>query len=182
MIRPGHTPHGKPGLPFCVKLAPSCSQQFPRTKRPKTQKWEKVVDSTDAIYLITNGILVDVSRFESLFGYARKEALSPDFSIVKDVVAPESRSLIEERLKRIKRDQEIDTQYEFVACRKDGSTFLAHVSISYVDDQDGKSALGIVKNITEQKEYETQLVQQNIELNRLAQRQKKTVRQLFGCR
>ena len=145
------------------------------------QKWDKVVkSSTDAIYLISNGILVDVNpRFESLFGYTRKEALATDFSILKHVVASESRAFIEDRLKRIKRDQKVDTQYEFVASRKDGSTFLAHVSIRYVDDKEGKSALGIVKNITEQKEYENKLLQQNSELNRLASRQKKTVRQLL---
>tara|TARA_Y100001954_G_scaffold238179_2_gene304584 strand:- start:2943 stop:5348 length:2406 start_codon:yes stop_codon:yes gene_type:complete len=155
--------------------------KFQEQKQQK-QKWDKVVkSSTDAIYLITNGVLVDVNpRFESLFGYTRKEALATDFSILKHVVASESRAFIEDRLQRIKRDQKVDTQYEFVASRKDGSTFLAHVSIRYVDDKEGKSALGIVKNITEQKEYENKLLQQNIELNRLADRQKKTVRQLLA--
>lgn len=151
-------------------------------QKQQKQKWEKVVkSSTDAIYLISNGILVDVNpRFEELFGYSRAEALSDKFSILQHVVAPESRTFIENRLKRIKRDQKVDTQYEFVACRKNGSTFFAHVSIRYVDDKEGRSALGIVKNITEQKEYETKLIQQNNELNRLAERRNKTVRQLLA--
>ena len=150
------------------------------TQKEQKQKWDKVVkNSTDAIYLITNGQLVDVNpRFETLFGYNREEALSPEFSILNHIVAPESRTFIANRLKRIKRDQKVDTQYEFVATQKDGTTFFAEVSIRYVDDRQGKSALGIVKDITEQKEFETKLVQKNNELLRLSERQQRTLRQL----
>ena len=52
------------------------------------------------------------------------------------------------------------------------------MSIRYVDDRQGKSALGIVKDITEQKESASKLVQKNNELQRLAERQQRTLRQL----
>ncbi len=151
-----------------------------QSEKEQKQKWDKVVkNSTDAIYLITNGQLVDVNpRFETLFGYSREEALSSDFSIIKNIVAPESRSFIENRLKRIRRDQKVDTQYEFVATKKNAETFFAEVSIRYVDEQYGKSALGIVKDVTAQKDFEKKLVQKNNELQRLSERQQKTLRQL----
>ena len=57
----------------CEKLLKSL-----QSEKEQKQKWDKVVkNSTDAIYLITNGQLVDVNpRFETLFGYSREEALS----------------------------------------------------------------------------------------------------------
>ena len=163
-------------------LCMTCERLLERiqSQKEQKQKWDKVVkNSTDAIYLITNGQLVDVNpRFETLFGYTRTEALSPNFSILEHIVAPESRTFIEDRLKRIRRDQKVDTKYEFVATKKQGQTFFAEVSIQYVDEQHGKSALGIVKDITAQKEFEKKLVQKNNELQRVAERQQKTLRQL----
>ena len=94
---PGASPR-KTGLPL-VSLRLHAAK-FQEQKRPKTKMGKSRQEQYRCHLPHHQWHLVDVNPwFESLFGYARKVA---GLFHRGDVVAPGSRSLIEERLKRIK--------------------------------------------------------------------------------
>ena len=125
--------------------------------------------SSDGVYILRDGNFSWVNRrFQEMLGFSAQELLDPGFSMYESITAPESRAMLAERARRAEADLPLQPHYEFVAMRKDGSRFDAHVSIAYLELEDGRAgALGIMQDITERKSFEVQLIQRNRELNLL---------------
>lgn len=76
--------------------------------------YSRFVDlSGEAMYVLVNRHFVFVNaRFEELSGYAAEELLASGFDLM-DLIAPESRFLIEKRLEQIDRGESPSSRYTF---------------------------------------------------------------------
>lgn len=89
-----------------------------------------------------------------LFGYTSDELMRRDVGILFEV-APD-RGLVETFLKRLeaRRAKGNDRAEEFWARRRDGTTFLADVTVSPVRLMDGHRYLAVLRDVTEQRQVE----------------------------
>jgi PAS domain S-box-containing protein len=114
--------------------------------------------SRDAIGVSRNGMITFVNQAHvSLFGYE-----SPDEIIgtpMLDLIAPESRGLIEERMEKRVRGESVSQSFEATALKKDGTTFLLEITASTYTLKGEHFTLAILRDITEKKRLEDQLRQ-----------------------
>ncbi|MEX0982760.1 MAG: response regulator [Bacteroidales bacterium] len=123
------------------------------------EKYRLLIDSSiDAIYLLYNRKFEFINKaFEKLFGYTYEEVNQPGFDFT-ELVAPKSRPVIEERAKKIARGEKPGSKYEFTAVSKTGREIEVEVNESYIEYNQGIATQGIVRNITERKQYEEELI------------------------
>jgi PAS domain S-box-containing protein len=135
-----------------------------------SRQFRMLVDnSNDGIYIMREGRFSYTNRrFQKMVGFTADELAADDFNLDL-ITAPESRTFLAERSRRVASGQPVEPRYEFVAMRKGGERFDAQVSISYIE-LEGPSmtrvsgSLGIMQDITERKRFESQLVRKNREL------------------
>ena len=113
--------------------------------------------TNDAIYLLGDKHFVAVNpKFAELFGLTTEEACSPDFDFM-DLVDPESRELIVQRMEKIARGEKVPPRYEFTALSKDGTKLYVEVSVSYIPHNGHMATLGVVRDISDRKQMEKTL-------------------------
>jgi PAS domain S-box-containing protein len=116
-----------------------------------------VEQSQDAIYILFEGRFEYFNRkFSEIFQITLVEANSPDFSMF-NLVAPESRNFIEERLKKIAQGEPVEPHYDFIALTMDGRKIVVEVSVSYVPYRGGTASYGILRDVTARKRIEEKL-------------------------
>ncbi|HCL00742.1 MAG TPA: hypothetical protein DHW42_11640 [Candidatus Marinimicrobia bacterium] len=128
--------------------------------RESEHKYRQLIEgSNDAIYLLYDNKFEIVNRkFCDMFGVTLEEVNRPDFNFI-DLVASKSRPLIRERERRLANGENIDPKYEFTAITRDGKEVIVEVSVSYITYKDGIATQGILRDLTERKKLEQQLVQ-----------------------
>ena len=124
------------------------------------EKYRNLINqSHDAIYLLYDGKFEIINkRFEELFGYTQEETNTPDFNFI-NVVAPKSRGIIQERVQRVERGEFVSPQYEFTAISREGKEIEVETSVSYVKYKGSIATQGILRDITERKQLQEQLLQ-----------------------
>ena len=123
-----------------------------------------VEQSQDAIYLLFQGKFEYINRkFSEIFQITLEDANRHDFDFF-DLVAPESRTIIEERLHKVASNLPVDAHYEFTALTKDGRRIIVDASVSYVPYKGSTAAHGILRDITDRKLAEEALKQREHEL------------------
>ena len=95
-------------------------------------------------------------QYAQMHGYELAEMIGRP---VADFVAPESRQLVDERIRG-----GITTTYQFVALRKDGSTFPAEGRAQVMEWRGGRARVTALRDLTATKAAEAQLQSQRIEL------------------
>ena len=118
-----------------------------------------IEQSTDAMYLLQGERLIFVNRaWEELFGYTAAEVLRPEFDLLS-IVAPESRAVVEERLRRYLSGEPAPGRYELHGMRRDGSLVDLDVSIAELEWKGRPAVQGTYRDITERKRTEESIRQ-----------------------
>ena len=130
-------------------------KQAEEALRESEEKYRYLIDnSQDAIYLLYEGKFEIINKkFEELFGYNQDETNASDFNFM-NVVAPESRGLIQERVKKVEEGQPVSPRYEFTALSREGKKIDVETSVAYVPYKGGIATQGILRDITERKQAE----------------------------
>ena len=128
--------------------------------RDSEEQLRRVIqESNDAIYILYEDRFDLVNqRFCELTDITPQDLARPDFTFW-DLVAPESRPLIEERQRKRNRGEDVPALYEFSIKSFKGRTVHVEASVTEIDYRDGKAVMGILRDITEQKVMEEQLRQ-----------------------
>ena len=128
--------------------------------RESEQKYRHLIQaSNDGIYLLYNRRFEVVNqKFLKMFNITLAEVEHPDFDFIH-LVAPQSRSLIEDRIRRAARGEKLDPNYDFTALVKGVGEIEVETSVTYIPYQDGIAVQGIVRDISERKRLEEQLLQ-----------------------
>ena len=117
-----------------------------------------IEQSNDAIYLLYEEKFVMINkRFTEMFGYTPEEVRAPGFNFMA-LVSPKSYPIIEARIRKYQMGEELDSIYEFTALTKDNREIEVEVSVSYVKYKEGVATQGIIRDISERKKAETQLM------------------------
>jgi PAS domain S-box-containing protein len=131
-------------------------------------KFRGLVESAfDAIYLMKNRNYSYVNpRFCELTGYSEKELTSGDFDF-KQLLTPKSLEVIENRYKQREEGKPVTPQYETQIMTKEGK--IREVEVSTVALQNGHDIeiMGIMRDVTERKEFERKLSERSRELAQL---------------
>jgi PAS domain S-box-containing protein len=113
-------------------------------------------NSRDAIAVGKNGTHVFVNpAFVSLFGYETAAEVIGTPAI--HLLAPESRGLVMESIRKRAAGEPLPSIHEMTALRKDGATFLVEATISPYRLRGEEFTLAILRDITERKHVEEAL-------------------------
>jgi PAS domain S-box-containing protein len=125
------------------------------TLRTSERRYRHLIEeSNEAIYLVYNGRFeLANDRFCRLFEISQADVLAGKLK-TRDLVAPESRSLIKERSQQVKTGELTPQRYEFMAQTRNGRTFPVEVSVSYVNYKGGTAVQGLLRDLTERKQAE----------------------------
>ena len=124
------------------------------------EKYRNLIQqSNDAIYLLYDKKFEVINdKFQQIFGLTLEEVNCPDFDFM-DLVAPKSKAFVAEKSRRMEAGEDVESVYEFTALAKDGKELDAEVSTSHIKYKNGIATQGILKDITQRKKLEQQLIQ-----------------------
>lgn len=107
------------------------------------------------VYVIENGALTYVNaRYAQIFGYEREELIG---RAAMDLVAEESRELVEAQMrKRILAEQEV-AEYRFMALRRDGRTLVVEVHGVGTKIGESPAIVGTLLDVTGEAEAEERM-------------------------
>jgi PAS domain S-box-containing protein len=132
---------------------------FPGSDKTFRTLFEKAVDaiavSRDGFHVFVNPAYVQLYRYDSVDDLIGRPVL--------EVVAPASRGQVAERIALRARGVEVPTRYEVRGLRRDGSEFDYEANISLFDLDGLQYTLVIIRDITERKETQRQLLAAAIE-------------------
>ncbi|MFW6129382.1 MAG: PAS domain S-box protein, partial [Candidatus Aminicenantaceae bacterium] len=127
-------------------------RQAEKALQESERKYRSIIEnSNDGIYFLYNRKFEIINnKFEQMFGYSLEEVNKPDFDFIQ-LVAPISRPLVEDRVKRASRGEELIPKYEFTALSKDGEELEVEASVTYINYKQGIATQGIIRDVTERK-------------------------------
>jgi len=140
-----------------------------KAKRGEVKYRELVELANDGIYIISRtGFDYVNPAFEILTGFSSKELCRREFDFWR-LILPADRSLIEHRAESRIKGEKIPSCYEFRIIAKDGS--IKYVEATTVDIGEGTEfrVVGILRDVTNRKEAETNLKQALIQKDILLQ-------------
>ncbi len=153
-----------------LKLRITERKRVEEALRESEDKYRSLIEqSGDAIYLLYGDKFEIINpRFEDIFGITPEEAQAPDFDFM-ELVAPKSRPLVKERVRRLEAGEELDLRYEFTALDRMGKRIEVEVSVSYVPYRGGMATQGVLRDITARKRMEQEREHLLAQIGRQAQ-------------
>ena len=128
-------------------------------RQSEAQYRSLIEQSNDAIYLIYEDKFVLINKkFTETLGVTPEEARAPGFNFM-ELVAPQSRPLVEERSRMVERGEQPPKRYEFVALTKDGKEIEVEASVTNVSYRGETAVQGILRDVSERKRLEAQFRQ-----------------------
>jgi PAS domain S-box-containing protein len=124
------------------------------------KKFRTLVENAfDGIYLTNGKYFYFVNeRFCEITGYSTDELTSPDFDF-QVTLSAESRKLVEERNSLRRLNKNLAGTYEMTIIAKNGERRIVEVSTVNLGQGKDLNVLGIVRDITERKRIESQVIQ-----------------------
>jgi PAS domain S-box-containing protein len=115
--------------------------------------------SNDAIYLLYNRKFILINeQFKRMLNVTEEYLNRPNFDFM-ELIAPQSRALVEERNRSLARGVTVTPRYTFTALSRDGREIEVEASVSYVKYKDGVATQGIIRDLSERKKLEEKLRQ-----------------------
>lgn len=137
-----------------------------------------IEQSNDAIFLLIKDKFVLINtRFEEMFGYSLEECQDECFNF-KQLVAPQSAAIIENRYKREQKGEQTKPIYEFTAITKHGKEVECEASISYAEYEGDTATQGVIRDISERRQAERE--RKNLEKQLVHAQKLETVGTLVG--
>jgi len=140
-----------------LKAAAEERKKAEEALREREERLRAVIEQSPVgIAFSRDGVTLDANKvYLSMFGYADIEELRGKPLI--DQIAQQCRPEIFDRIKRRARDQSVETAYETIGLRKDGSQFPFYVSVNRVVLSDGPVTISFFIDITARKQAEDAL-------------------------
>lgn len=122
------------------------------------EKYRNLIEqSNDAIYLLYNRKFEIINnKFTEMFGVNLDDMNVAGFDFI-NLVAPKSRDIVEERIKRMAKGEKLEPNYEFTAISKDGKEIEVETSVTYIKYKDSIASQGVLHDITQRKQAEQEL-------------------------
>lgn len=157
LIRDGS---GKPKGFVATTRDISDRKRMEESLKENEERYRQLIESqNDGIYLLFNRRFEIINKkFSDMFKVTIDDVNDPAFDFIQ-LVAPKSRPLVEDRVKKTAQGIELNPKYEFTAIARDGKEIDVEASVSYIRYKDGIAVLGIVRDISERKKLEKQLLQ-----------------------
>lgn len=123
------------------------------------EQYRTLVDSMqDGVFLIQNKKLKFVNEaFANLVGYTISELLNSDFT---ELVAPEDLELVQNNYEKRLAGKDVPSSYEWRMLHKDGSRVFVNMSVRLINYLGGIASIGTLKDITQSKKLQADLVRQ----------------------
>jgi len=133
-------------------------KEIQRRLEESEQKYRHIIQhSGDAIYLLYNRRFEIINEeFTRLFGVTLDDINSDDYDFI-NLVAPQSRTLVENRIRGRNQGDKLESKYEFTALDVHGREIEVEASVTHIRYKDGMATQGIIRDITERKRLERQL-------------------------
>jgi PAS domain S-box-containing protein len=150
---------GKPASQVVIKDITE-RKEIERSLRESESMYRKLIQhSNDAIYiLLDNHFVIINDKFSEMFNVTLDDVKKEDFDFMS-LVSPKSRLMILQRAKDIMQGEDVNSKYEFTAISKNGKEIEVEASVSYIDFGGKKATQGILRDITERKLIQAQLIQ-----------------------
>ncbi|MEJ5287062.1 MAG: PAS domain S-box protein [Bacteroidota bacterium] len=153
---------------FCISIDTSELDYIRQLYEESSTLYRALIENAfDAIYLMKGRRYQYVNpRFCELTGYTFEELTSPDFDF-EVLVSDESKRYLEERYRARLEGKEIPNQYELQLVHKSGKKVYVEVSTVSVGKPGEVVVMGIMRDITQRKQYEQQLKESEERLKEL---------------
>ncbi|KAA3637225.1 MAG: PAS domain S-box protein [Calditrichaeota bacterium] len=121
--------------------------------RESEELYRTLIDqSGDAIYLLRNGKYEILNKkFTEFFGLTLEDVNAPDFDLLK-FVAPKSKSMMENRIRKVKAGEKVPLIYDFTALSADGSEIEIEASVNHLNIKNQITTQAILRDITKRKQ------------------------------
>ncbi|MBD3387779.1 MAG: PAS domain S-box protein [Candidatus Altiarchaeales archaeon] len=151
------------------------SMRMQEKLKESEEKFRSLAEQSPNMIFINSGGRIVYANMECqrTMGYTRKEFYSPGFDLMS-IIAPESRRLISENLKKHHRGNDLDP-YEYLLVTKKGRRIHALITTKLIDYGGRKAIMGIVTDITEWKRMEEVLRESEKRYRGLVESQKDLV-------
>jgi PAS domain S-box-containing protein len=128
--------------------------------RESEAKYRHLIEnSSEAIYLLYNRHFEIVNKkFSELFGVTLEQTNAKGFDFI-NLISPESRPMIKERMRLQSAGEELDPKYEFKAINARGQIIVVEATVTPIRYKKGIAIQGIIRDVTEERRFEQQLQQ-----------------------
>ena len=140
---------------WLVSLKKQVTKQTLIIKENETKYRSLIEESNDAIFLMYDKHFELINRrFEEILGYTTEELEHVNFD---SLIAPESLDLINNRIQETDKSK-LSPKFEFTCISKSGKRLPLEVSASYIPYKDGIANQGTIRDLSENKKYESELI------------------------
>ena len=124
------------------------------------EKYRSLIEkSNDAFFLIYEGKFEIINeKFKELYVITLDEINHPDFDLLA-LFAPKSRPIFKKRFESLMNGKVPEPRFEFTAMSKQGREIEIEASIGYIKYKQGIAVQGFLRDISERKHLERQLIQ-----------------------
>lgn len=138
----------------------SDSHKMQESLRQNEAKYRSLIeDSNDAIFLCINQKFEIVNKkFEKLFGYDNTQLTNINFDLFQ-IIAPQSRHQFKKGLEKLFHGEPLETHFEIDGICKSGKQINLDISVSYINYKDGLALQGTLRDISQQKRNQEELIQ-----------------------